>query len=474
MTHALQLALAAALLVPVACDNDSASATTPGAGGKADNADDNDPCASHDSDADEYEACLILHGLAALDIEGKQELRIDPGLLAGESNDNGAFAPRFCTATDGQLKLDNAALLAFVASNVYASPRALAPVLSSLGFGDDNDLFWGHCYADLARLYELEAQWADDPSSLPNEYDGGTEAGLARELTVCGRAWYEDEHDGSSDIPAQGLGAQFEAFLLQTADPDSRLQFFSGGKFDVADNAFEPGSTQVVWMEHNERPLAILGFRGTEPSSMLDIMVDVRAGKSTLADFEHWGTKAWGRVHSGFRRASTATAGIRLLETIDALQARNGKPVEIWLTGHSLGGALGTVFASVLLEKLARGDNLDAAGDPRWTLGGLYTFGSPRVGDGTFKRRLEQLAAEHGTALFRFRNHDDLVTRTPVFGYEHVGELVYFDDDGTLHVQPDSIDEPWVGSAGDHRSRVYFSRVRAAGQDPTLAGHHGC
>ena len=40
---------------------------------------------------------------------------------------------------------------------------------------------------------------------------------------------------------------------------------------------------------------------------------------------------------------------------------------------------------------------------------GIYTFGSPRVGDGTFKQIIECAAKRSGTVIARFRNNDDFV-----------------------------------------------------------------
>lgn len=76
---------------------------------------------------------------------------------------------------------------------------------------------------------------------------------------------------------------------------------------------------------------------------------------------------------------------------------------KLYVTGHSLGGAMATICASRLS---AQGMNVE----------GLYTYGSPRVGDGEF---VANLKVNH----FRFVNNNDAVPKVPpqVFGYRHHG-----------------------------------------------------
>ncbi|MCX5893209.1 MAG: lipase family protein, partial [Deltaproteobacteria bacterium] len=73
----------------------------------------------------------------------------------------------------------------------------------------------------------------------------------------------------------------------------------------------------------------------------------------------------------------------------DYLEGKENARRTVWFTGHSLGAALATLAAS-------------RYGKVR----GLYTFGSPRVGDLDFKQAFL-------VPTYRFVNHDDLVTRVP-------------------------------------------------------------
>ncbi|MCU1329273.1 MAG: lipase class 3 [Bryobacterales bacterium] len=126
-----------------------------------------------------------------------------------------------------------------------------------------------------------------------------------------------------------------------------------------------------------------------------------------------WGTSG-AKVHDGFGKALGAVWG-----TIGVLPERlqNLGNKSVWITGHSLGGALAELCAARAV--------IDA-GIP---VQGVYTFGQPRVGDGTFATAVENAI---GDRIFRHVNHRDIVPRVPGFGmlYRHYGTQIYFDKDG--------------------------------------------
>ena len=100
-----------------------------------------------------------------------------------------------------------------------------------------------------------------------------------------------------------------------------------------------------------------------------------------------------------------------------ALRKERG-PLPLWLTGHSLGGAMATLAASELIH----------ADEPFY---GVYTFGQPRCGDRDFARTFNN---EAKSRFFRFQNNNDIVTRIParLMGYSHVGTFVYISSEGEL------------------------------------------
>ena len=78
------------------------------------------------------------------------------------------------------------------------------------------------------------------------------------------------------------------------------------------------------------------------------------------------------------------------------------EPKKIWVNGHSLGGALGTVFSFFTLRE---GFNIK----------GLYTYGGPRSGNYGMMRELSLRAMRNGMIknLVRFVNQNDPVARIP-------------------------------------------------------------
>jgi len=118
-----------------------------------------------------------------------------------------------------------------------------------------------------------------------------------------------------------------------------------------------------------------------------------------------------GRVHRGFSRALDS-----VWEQVKQIIAQfQDQGQTLWFTGHSLGAALATLAVSRLVL---------AEDKP---VGGLYTYGSPRVGDRVFAQNFNN---QFKAQSFRFVNHIDIVTRLPPrqAGYSHVGTFLYFSD----------------------------------------------
>lgn len=177
---------------------------------------------------------------------------------------------------------------------------------------------------------------------------------------------------------------------------------------------FDERETQAILLADDEK--IIVGFRGSE--SILDDWITNSKIRKTAGPC--------GNVHRGFKTAlNWVWMGIE--ETIEMI--REEKPKEkqqtLWLTGHSLGGALATMAAAFCKFN-----------ESPISVNGLYTYGQPRVGS-------EKFAANFNNAFkgqtFRFVNNNDVVTRVPpsICDYSHVGQLKYFDQTGLLKGDPD-------------------------------------
>ncbi|NET71884.1 MAG: lipase family protein [Sphaerospermopsis sp. SIO1G2] len=85
----------------------------------------------------------------------------------------------------------------------------------------------------------------------------------------------------------------------------------------------------------------------------------------------------------------------------------------IYITGHSLGGALATIATMdiVATDRNLKGDNIKPKLKNPVT---LYTFASPRLGDNVFADKFNELTSNNYIRAFRLANSEDLVTKVPL------------------------------------------------------------
>ena len=144
----------------------------------------------------------------------------------------------------------------------------------------------------------------------------------------------------------------------------------------------------------------IVACRGTEPTALNDVLADLK-----MFPVKH---HIAGRVHRGFyAEYDKVIPGIK-----DALAKHNKKGDKtVWVTGHSLGGAMAVLVAAELKPN-----------------GGLHTFGQPRVGNKAF------LTALDGIKYYRYRNNNDAVTAVPpsFLLFRHGGILRYINTFGNI------------------------------------------
>jgi hypothetical protein len=174
-------------------------------------------------------------------------------------------------------------------------------------------------------------------------------------------------------------------------------------------------STQCYVASNDE--WIVLSFRGTQVddfwASVIDWSVDARF--VPIADGHG------DAVHAGFLSA-TLEVWPAVAAHLRALQTERERP--LWITGHSLGAALATVAANLC------SDHPDQLG-----LLSTCTYGSPRVGDRHFGRRIQR-------PLWRFRNDSDIVTHVPLgLVFRHAGVLALVDAAGHFHADPSPAEE---------------------------------
>ncbi len=142
---------------------------------------------------------------------------------------------------------------------------------------------------------------------------------------------------------------------------------------------FDNGGTQAFLARRKSSQsdkVAVLAFRGTE-KDLKDIRTDLNA---------RFYKKDGARVHDGFRQAF-ALVRDDIAKELTSLDDQ----YDLYLTGHSLGGALAIVAAQELETE---------------SVAACYTFGSPRIGDYEF-------GAEIRIPVYRVVNAADIVPRLP-------------------------------------------------------------
>ena len=199
-----------------------------------------------------------------------------------------------------------------------------------------------------------------------------------------------------------------EASTLAYADEAFAAEWFRKAGLDEV-RFFDKRSTQCFVASNRE--FAVVAFRGSEVWRRRGANDghDLTADLMTNADFwlANWTRGA--KVHRGFKNALDEVWE-DLFPYLAALQRRGCK---IWMTGHSLGAALATLAA-------------DRYGEVQ----GVYTFGSPRVGNRRFKEN-------YSIRAYRFVNGNDMVARVPPPGfYVHVGEPRFIDHEGSIRDRP--------------------------------------
>ncbi|MFF2483370.1 lipase family protein [Paenibacillus sp. NPDC058071] len=183
---------------------------------------------------------------------------------------------------------------------------------------------------------------------------------------------------------------------------------------------------------------AILAFRGS--GSAVDWVADFIAQQTP---YRH--VKNSGLAHKGF---SDIYASLRqqVLELIAKLPP--DKP--LFITGHSLGGALSTLAAFDIASNTSVSDPI------------VYTFGAPRVGDPKFIRAYNQQVATH----WRFQNEYDIVPHLPPLVYQspQTKKTYYY-----MHVKGEVKRSFRMGSvSGNHILSSYFADLTR--EEPLFAG----
>ena len=264
--------------------------------------------------------------------------------------------------------------------------------------------------ADGAALVNVDDKKEPFPDWAP--LPGWSTAKLLRKLgPVINRVRYG--RDNIIPSSAFGFDENAEGHTLQNAmalADCSHLAYF--GSAYVEKQMKQWGYDAFQWIEDKKSDTQvfvagknnylIVCFRGT--SSGTDALVDSRFLKT-----DAFGGR--GRVHRGFNGALDSVWK-QLQAAVDSM----GPFKKLFICGHSLGAAL----AELAAHRFALG---------AYIIGGVYVYGSPRVGNREFMDAYNELLEEK---TFLHINNKDIVARIPprILGFNHLGGSPRQFDDG--------------------------------------------
>lgn len=182
------------------------------------------------------------------------------------------------------------------------------------------------------------------------------------------------------------------------------------------------GYCRIVWSKN----VTVVAFRGTKWSAVDWIYSNMRFLPTNI---EIKNTKNYIHVHSGFHSTllyNDRRLGVSGFEAIMFyLMDQKLLDRELHVTGHSLGGALATLFAAMYRSKCSNGESAPF----------VTTFGAPAVGG----RRFHEFYGSLHERTLRVVNGPDPVPFTPPFKYRHVGKQLWLNPGGNSAPQIDDI-----------------------------------
>ena len=254
--------------------------------------------------------------------------------------------------------------------NYFADDKLLSPPMRRPAYSDR----MAYVLAEMSAL-----------AYYPFEGSGGVVKDAAKHVSALA---------GHNDDQIEKWVHQFaEELLVKGVDSEEFLRkLLEKSKFELLEtiNVVETQAFVCRRIAPDDDPYVVVAFRGTE-QKVSDWLTDARAfsidvGKS--------------KIHSGFWEALTVNAdpqGQTVLSLVrDVLESQavkdgNGNALPVFVTGHSLGGALALLTTKELASDIT---------------GACYTYGAPRVANYEYFEGMK-------TPVFRVVNSSDIVPRVP-------------------------------------------------------------
>lgn len=231
--------------------------------------------------------------------------------------------------------------------------------------------------------------------------------------------------------PSLSFRAALIQHLYAAAKGNTAYDFAELNKISYFSIPYDPKNKQAaLWVSKTDPTVGFLAFRGT--LGAFEWGLDVIYWQTTFDFVTPTSDGKKPAVHQGFYTAYTALRkAIR-----SAVSQRN--LTRLYVSGHSMGGALATLMAADLSGITKNGTK--AVSDSIH----LVTFGCPRFSDLVWGREYESRRTGSIVSHFNYRAENDVMHTLPMasmidpfnpFGetlkYGHVGNYVYFRTDKT-------------------------------------------
>jgi len=191
----------------------------------------------------------------------------------------------------------------------------------------------------------------------------------------------------------------------------------------------ELGLSLVKWIENKKSDTQ--GFVATKGKTIYVVW----RGSESKKDFQNDASidkvpfiEEGEKVHIGFKSSWESVVGDTYDAIDTAIENLEGETTDIVVSGHSLGGAVATLYA-YSIKKHYPHYNIKAT-----------TIGSPRVGNKAFKENYDK----SGIDTLRIVHNNDLVTHTPYIGFHHVNYQVRLDTAGNRLQNDKSLKSLWL------------------------------
>ena len=194
----------------------------------------------------------------------------------------------------------------------------------------------------------------------------------------------------------------------------------------------------VVSVSETKKRISVV-FRGSE--SVKDWYYDLYIFKQQL--------DTGAKVHKGFYTQLVKNGNYGKLTKIIKEQLNIHNDYSIYVSGHSLGGALCTLFGYLLAHEIENHVT-------------VISFASPRVGDTVWKNTFTN---KTNLKHIRVTNYHDIVTAAPIINYKHVGHVIHLKPLDFKIYSDFSYNMCWYyslfknHSISDHNCDLYYARL---------------